>query len=175
MISAMIRNALWLAFMCVILASSTQAYTVTISRAPDAKTVNRFAVFDFTSSPTGASFKCALDIGTAVACTSPWILMEEGAYKGTNLAVGSHSVVITACDNISVSSTCSGSQTATWTVVSVVTAARANDVVLTVAGSQMLRVDTTVPASYTGTDTTDKTPYLQGIMRIQCLVSLCVV
>src|SRR5207253_2908854 len=63
---------------------------VTITASPPSLTNQRGASFSFTSSKAGSTFSCALDAGTAAACTSP------KSYSG--LATGSHAFMVTATD-----------------------------------------------------------------------------
>jgi hypothetical protein len=62
----------------------------TISASPANPTTSTTASFSFSSSKTGSTFSCALDAGTAAACTSPQ------SYSG--LAAASHTFTVTAKD-----------------------------------------------------------------------------
>jgi hypothetical protein len=89
--------------------SATAAWTivaipvVTITAQPSTST-STSGVVSFTTTNSPTSVTCSLDAGTAAACTSP--------YSMTNLAVGSHSVTVSATN---IAGTGSATTTA-WTV-----------------------------------------------------------
>ena len=66
------------------------APVATITASPANPTSQTTASFSFSSSKAGSTFSCALDAGTAAACTSP------KSYSG--LATGSHAFMVTATD-----------------------------------------------------------------------------
>lgn len=68
----------------------TEAPDVEITSGPNAATKNTTAEFEFSSTDEGATFECAIDGGTAEACTSP---VSYGS-----LGDGDHTVTVTATD-----------------------------------------------------------------------------
>lgn len=135
---------------------------VNFTTVPATSTVDRYARFEFSASGAD-TFSCTLDGVKLAACASP-LLLTPGNTGDAVLIPGAHTLTVQAASK----GIWGAAQSVSWNIESVLQQAQTNNTSV----SSMITTAGELPPDYTdASSVTDKTPYLKGIARFQCLES----